>query len=326
MDLLDTALRARANAHAPYSGFKVGAAIRCPDGSVFAGCNVENVAYPEGTCAEAGAIAAMVAAGAREIAEVLVVADSPTPVTPCGGCRQKLAEFAAARGAGDPRRPRRRARPHHGRRAAARRLRRRRTWSGPSHDRPSRRRRPGARLPRPHQPRRGLRRRRDRRALRPRPHAARAGRRGLRLARLRRPGARACSRGTGIRVATVVNFPTGDDDLICVREETRAVIFDGADEIDMVVPWRALPRASPRRRRDGARGQRGLRGSRTLKAILETGELKRPGPDPPRRRRGAGRRRRLPEDLDRQGPGQRHPRGRGDPARGDPRLAAAPSA
>ena len=94
MDLFDTALRARANAHAPYSGFKVGAALRCPDGSVFAGCNVENIAYPEGTCAEAGAIAAMVVAGRTEIAEVLVVADSPTPVTPCGGCRQKLAEFA----------------------------------------------------------------------------------------------------------------------------------------------------------------------------------------------------------------------------------------
>ncbi|HVH02846.1 MAG TPA: cytidine deaminase [Amaricoccus sp.] len=94
MDLFEIALRARANAHAPYSGFRVGAALRCPDGSVHAGCNVENVAYPEGTCAEAGAIAAMVAAGRREIAEVLVVADSPTPVTPCGGCRQKLAEFA----------------------------------------------------------------------------------------------------------------------------------------------------------------------------------------------------------------------------------------
>ena len=96
MDLLEVALRARANAHAPYSGFKVGAAIRCPDGSVHIGCNVENVAYPEGTCAEAGAIAAMVAAGRTEIAEVLVVADSEQPVTPCGGCRQKLAEFAAA--------------------------------------------------------------------------------------------------------------------------------------------------------------------------------------------------------------------------------------
>jgi cytidine deaminase len=94
MDLFDTALRVRANAHAPYSGFKVGAAIRCPDGSVFAGCNVENVAYPQGTCAEAGAIAAMVAAGGTAIAEALVVADGPELVTPCGGCRQRLAEFA----------------------------------------------------------------------------------------------------------------------------------------------------------------------------------------------------------------------------------------
>jgi cytidine deaminase len=95
MDLFDAALRARANAYAPYSGFRVGAAIRCPDGSVHAGCNVENVAYPEGTCAEAGAIAAMVLSGRAEIAEVVVVADSPEPVAPCGGCRQKLAEFAA---------------------------------------------------------------------------------------------------------------------------------------------------------------------------------------------------------------------------------------
>jgi cytidine deaminase len=94
MSMLEAALQARANAHAPYSGFKVGAAVRCPDGSVWAGCNVENAAYPEGTCAEAGAIAAMVAAGRTAIAEVLVVADAPEPVTPCGGCRQKLREFA----------------------------------------------------------------------------------------------------------------------------------------------------------------------------------------------------------------------------------------
>src|SRR3954453_22609442 len=92
MTLLEIALAARANAHAPYSGFKVGAAIRCPDGSSFAGCNVENVAYPQGTCAEAGAIAAMVAAGRTAIAEVWVVAEGPQTVTPCGGCRQKLAE------------------------------------------------------------------------------------------------------------------------------------------------------------------------------------------------------------------------------------------
>ena len=85
----------RENAHAPYSGFKVGAAIRGASGAVYAGCNVENVAYPEGTCAEAGAIAAMAAAGEYAIAEAYVVAGSPMPVTPCGGCRQKLAEFGA---------------------------------------------------------------------------------------------------------------------------------------------------------------------------------------------------------------------------------------
>lgn len=94
MTLYEIARAARENAHAPYSGFKVGAAIRCPDGATYAGCNVENVAYPQGTCAEAGAIAAMCLAGAREIAEVLVIADSPEPTPPCGGCRQKLAEFA----------------------------------------------------------------------------------------------------------------------------------------------------------------------------------------------------------------------------------------
>ena len=72
----------------------MGAALRTTSGAVFAGCNVENVAYPQGTCAEAGAIAAMVAAGERDIAAVYVVAGSPMPVPPCGGCRQKLAEFA----------------------------------------------------------------------------------------------------------------------------------------------------------------------------------------------------------------------------------------
>lgn len=94
MDLIEAARAVRENAHAPYSGFKVGAALRTASGRVFAGCNVENVAYPEGTCAEAGAIAAMVAAGETEIAELAVIADSPTPVPPCGGCRQKIAEFA----------------------------------------------------------------------------------------------------------------------------------------------------------------------------------------------------------------------------------------
>jgi len=95
MTLKQSATAVRKNAHAPYSGFKVGAAIRAASGTVYTGCNVENVAYPEGTCAEAGAIAAMVAAGETILVEVYVVADSPAPVPPCGGCRQKLAEFGA---------------------------------------------------------------------------------------------------------------------------------------------------------------------------------------------------------------------------------------
>lgn len=94
MTLMDDAKAVRDNAHAPYSGFKVGAAIRAASGKVYVGVNVENAAYPEGTCAEAGAIAAMVAAGDTEIAEVAVIGDAPAPVTPCGGCRQKIAEFA----------------------------------------------------------------------------------------------------------------------------------------------------------------------------------------------------------------------------------------
>ncbi|MEO0752860.1 MAG: cytidine deaminase [Pseudomonadota bacterium] len=93
-DLLREAARVRENAYVPYSNFKVGATLRTGSGAVYSGCNVENVAYPQGTCAEAGAIAAMVAGGETEIAEVVVIADSPDPVTPCGGCRQKLAEFA----------------------------------------------------------------------------------------------------------------------------------------------------------------------------------------------------------------------------------------
>jgi len=93
MALREVARIVRERAYAPYSNFKVGAAIRAVSGTIYSGCNVENVAYPEGTCAEAGAISAMVAAGETEIAEVLVIADGPVPVSPCGGCRQKLAEF-----------------------------------------------------------------------------------------------------------------------------------------------------------------------------------------------------------------------------------------
>ena len=91
--LLKAATAVRDNAYAPYSHFKVGAAVRGASGRIYQGCNVENAAYPEGTCAEAGAIAAMVAAGETVLTEVCVIADSPEPVPPCGGCRQKLAEF-----------------------------------------------------------------------------------------------------------------------------------------------------------------------------------------------------------------------------------------
>lgn len=92
--LVEAAAQVRLRAYAPYSRFQVGAALRSVEGNVHLGCNVENVAYPEGTCAEAGAIAAMIASGDTRIAEVAVIADSPAPVPPCGGCRQKLAEFA----------------------------------------------------------------------------------------------------------------------------------------------------------------------------------------------------------------------------------------
>lgn len=94
--LVIAALTARAAAYAPYSRFAVGAALRTHDGAVHAGCNVENAAYPEGTCAEAGAIAAMALAGGRRIAEIVVAGGGGAPCTPCGGCRQKLREFGTA--------------------------------------------------------------------------------------------------------------------------------------------------------------------------------------------------------------------------------------
>jgi xanthosine phosphorylase len=93
-DLFAAARTAFDNAHAPYSNFQVGAAVRSASGRVFAGANVENASYPEGNCAEASAIAAMVAAGERQIIEALVLASGDRLCTPCGGCRQRLAEFA----------------------------------------------------------------------------------------------------------------------------------------------------------------------------------------------------------------------------------------
>ncbi|KMO09979.1 cytidine deaminase [Methylobacterium indicum] len=96
IDTLFSAARAvQGRAHAPYSRFRVGSAVLDETGAVHAGCNVENAAYPVGTCAEAGAIAAMVAAGGRRIAAILVLGDGTALVTPCGACRQRIREFAA---------------------------------------------------------------------------------------------------------------------------------------------------------------------------------------------------------------------------------------
>ncbi len=93
--LFAAAQAAQARAYVPYSKFRVGAAIATPSGEIFSGCNVENAAYPVGACAEASAISAMVTAGEREIAEILVIGDGDALVTPCGACRQRIREFAA---------------------------------------------------------------------------------------------------------------------------------------------------------------------------------------------------------------------------------------
>src|SRR3712207_1349378 len=85
-----------ARAHAPYSGYHVGAALRAPDGSIHAGANVENAAYPQGQCAETSAIGALIAAGHARITEAAVIASSETDLcVPCGGCRQRLRELMA---------------------------------------------------------------------------------------------------------------------------------------------------------------------------------------------------------------------------------------
>jgi len=93
--LLAAARAARARAYAPYSRFLVGAALLDEAGRVHAGCNIENAAYPQGQCAEASAIAHLVLAGGRRILAAAVVGVAAQPVTPCGGCRQRLREFAA---------------------------------------------------------------------------------------------------------------------------------------------------------------------------------------------------------------------------------------
>jgi cytidine deaminase len=95
-ELFDAAVAVQANAHVPYSRFRVGAAVRSATGRVYVGCNVENAAYPQGMCAEASAIAAMVSAGERQLAVVLTVCDGDMLATCCGGCRQKIREFSTA--------------------------------------------------------------------------------------------------------------------------------------------------------------------------------------------------------------------------------------
>ncbi|WP_029032615.1 cytidine deaminase [Salinarimonas rosea] len=93
-DLFAAAKAAQARAHVPYSRFPVGAAIRDEAGRIHAGCNVENAAYPQGACAETGAISRMAAEGGRRIAEILVIGPGAMLCTPCGGCRQRIREFA----------------------------------------------------------------------------------------------------------------------------------------------------------------------------------------------------------------------------------------
>ena len=96
--LIDAAKDVRPNAHAPYSGYRVGAALLDDTGAVHTGCNVENAAFPEGTCAETNAIGSMVAAGGKRIVAIAAVggADEIEACTPCGGCRQSILEFADA--------------------------------------------------------------------------------------------------------------------------------------------------------------------------------------------------------------------------------------
>ena len=92
--LIEKACAARNNAYAPYSNYKVGAALEDNNGNIHIGCNVENAAYPQGTCAEAGAISAMVSQGGTKIKSLVIAGVGASAVTPCGGCRQKLREFA----------------------------------------------------------------------------------------------------------------------------------------------------------------------------------------------------------------------------------------
>jgi cytidine deaminase len=95
-ELFEAARRAREKAYAPFSMYRVGAALRDDRGDLYLGCNVENSSYPEGSCAEANAIGAMLVGGGQRIEAIAIVGghDEPEACTPCGGCRQRIAEFA----------------------------------------------------------------------------------------------------------------------------------------------------------------------------------------------------------------------------------------
>ena len=92
--LFEAAREAMALCYAPYSKFPVGAAIRAEDGKIYKGANIENLAFPQGWCAECTAIGAMIMGGAKRIVEIAVIAEKMALCPPCGGCRQKIAEFA----------------------------------------------------------------------------------------------------------------------------------------------------------------------------------------------------------------------------------------
>jgi cytidine deaminase len=96
-DLFETAWAAMQHTHSPYSKFPVGASLRTEDGRIYAGCNVEVASYPEGWCAEATMLGHYVMGGGGTITEICVVAEKMAKCTPCGGCRQRLAEFASSK-------------------------------------------------------------------------------------------------------------------------------------------------------------------------------------------------------------------------------------
>ena len=93
--LFEAAKKVRESAHVPYSNFKVGAALLVENDSIVVGCNVENAAYPQSQCAEASAIGNLISSGYKEIKEIVVIGSGDMLCSPCGGCRQRLREFAS---------------------------------------------------------------------------------------------------------------------------------------------------------------------------------------------------------------------------------------